>query len=425
MWSDGTAWLKRDVCCILICATLAEGRLQKPPSILFVNRVFPPDRGASGRCLADLAGRAAQAGWRVTVLADGRGPVEAPRGVTVVRAGGAREGRPGMSGYLAALVRLTARGMVLPRHDVVVTMTDPPLLALAGPLLAIRHGVALHWCLDLFPALLPVLGVRLPILLERILRGAMAGALKRHGAVAAIGRCMAERLRGLGVPDAAVTMLPNWGDPAIRPLPRAASALRTELGLGERFTVAYAGNFGLAHPLGALIDAAAALPEVAFLLVGDGRGHAAVAAAAGQLANVRLVPFQPAARLADTLAAADLHVAAMDPRAEGLLVPCKVAGVLAAGRPCLFLGPPGSEAAHLIADHACGAVLDPAGGSGLATTIRAYAADPARCAAEGGRALAVASAWDADAAAERFLALAAALRTTRRPVPAAWEPSRG
>ncbi len=399
--------------------------MQRPPSILFVNRVFPPDRGASGRRLADLAGRAVRAGWRVTVLVDGQGAAEAPHGVAVVPAGGAREGRPGMSGYLAALVRLAARGMALPRHDVVVTMTDPPLLALAGPLLALRHGIALHWCLDLFPALLPVLGVRLPALLERLLRGAMAGALKRHGAVVAIGRCMAERLCELGVPDGAVTVLPNWGDPAIRPLPRAASALRAELGLGERFTVVYAGNFGLAHPLGALIDAAAALPEVAFLLVGDGRGHAAVTTAAGQLPNVRLMPFQPAARLADTLAAADLHVAAMDPRAEGLLVPCKVAGVLAAGRPCLFLGPPGSEAARLIADHACGAVLDPTDGGGLAAAVRAYAADPARCTDEGMRALAVAVGWDADAAAARFLALAATLRAARRAVPAAWEPGRG
>ena len=399
--------------------------MREPPSILFINRVFPPDRGASGRCLADLAGRAARAGWRVTVLADGAAPSEALRGVTVVRAGGAGGGRPTLRGYLAALARLTVRGLTLPRHDVVVTMTDPPLLALTGPLLALRHRATLHWSHDLFPMLLPVLGVRLPALLGWVLRGAMAGALKRHGAVVAIGRCMAGRLRGQGVPDRAVTVLPNWGDPAIRPLPRDASALRAALRLGGRFTVAYAGNFGLAHPLGALFDAAAALPEVAFLLVGDGRGHAAAVAVAGQLANVHLVPFQPAERLADTLAAADLHLAVMDPRAEGLLVPCKVAGALAAGRPCLFLGPPGSEAAHLISDHACGAVLDPADGGGLAATISAYAADPARCAEEGARALAAAAAWDADAAAARFLGLAAALCPARCAAAPAWGSGHG
>lgn len=399
--------------------------MPEPPSILFINRVFPLDRGASGRCLADLAGRAARAGWRVTVLADGAAPSEAPRGVTLVRPGGAGEGRPTLRGYLSALMRLTVRGLALPRHDVVVTMTDPPLLALAGPLLSLRHRATLHWCHDLFPMLLPVLGVRLPVVVQGVLRAAMAGALKRHDAVVAIGRCMAERLRGLGVPDAVLTVLPNWGDPAIRPLPRDASPLRAELRLGGRFTVAYAGNFGLAHPLDALVEAAAALPEVAFLLVGDGRGHAAAVAAAGRLANVHLMPFQPAERLADTLAAADLHLAVMDPRAEGLLVPCKVAGALAAGRPCLFLGSPGSEAARLITDHACGAVLDPADAGGLAATISAYVADPARCAAEGGRALAAAAAWDADAAAARFLALAAALRPARCAAAPVWGPGHG
>ena len=204
--------------------------MPEPPSILFVNRVFPPDRGASGRCLADLAGRAARAGWRVTVLADGSGPAEAPCGVAVVRAGGRGHGRergpPGLRGYLAALARLTARGLALPRHDVVVTMTDPPLLALAGPLLAQRHGASLHWCHDLFPALLPVLGVRVASGADALLQAAATAALRRHDAVVAIGRCMAGRLRALGVAEPAV--LPNWGDPAIRPLPRGASALRAE-----------------------------------------------------------------------------------------------------------------------------------------------------------------------------------------------------
>ena len=398
----------------------------RPPSILFVNRVFPPDRGASGRCLADLAGRAARAGWRVTVLADGRGPVHAPCGVTVVRAGGDGAERPGAGGYLTALSRLVARGLTLPRHDVVVTLTDPPLLALAGPVLALRHrAAALHWCHDLFPALLPVLGLRLPAAAQAALDAAVGVALRRHDAVVAIGRCMAERLRAYGVPEDALTVLPNWADPAIRPLPRGASTVRRALGLGGRFTVAYCGNFGLAHPLGALLDAAAALPEVAFLMVGDGRGHTAVAEAAGRLPNLHLLPFQPAERLADTLAAADLHVAAMDPRAEGMLVPCKVSGVLAAGRPCLFLGPAGSEAARLIAEAECGATLHPGDTGGLAAAIRAYAADPSRCAVEGEGAHQAAVGWTADIAAARFLTLAAALRPVPVPAVPAFEAPHG
>lgn len=387
--------------------------MPEQPSILFINRVFPPDHGATGRILADLAERVAAAGWRVTVLADGSEAADSisRRGVRVVRTGGGAV-RPRARGYLAALARLVVRGLALPRHDVVVTMTDPPLLALAGPPLAARHGTVLHWCHDLYPALLPVLGLRLPAPLAGALEAATGWALRRHGAVVAIGRCMAGRLGAAGVERQRLSVVPNWADPRIRPLPRDGNPLRRDLGLGERFTVAYAGNMGLFHPMDGVLDAAAALPEVAFLLVGEGRGRDAAAAAvrARGLANVRLLPFQPAGRLSETLAAADLHLASMEPRAEGMLIPCKVAGVLAAGRPCLFLGPAGCEAARRVVEQGCGVVLDPRDGGGLAAAIRGYAADPDRRAVEGARALAAAGLWNADLAAERFLAVAAALR---------------
>ena len=75
-------------------------------------------------------------------------------------------------------------------------------------------------------------------------------------------------------------VVPNWADPMIRPIPRETNPMRLELGLGDRFTVAYSGNFGLAHPLEALIDAATTLarqaPEIMFLLIGQGRGLARV-----------------------------------------------------------------------------------------------------------------------------------------------------
>lgn len=396
------------------------------PSILFVNRVFPPEKGATGRCVSDLAERMAAIGWRVTVVADGCGPSDAPPGVIVRRTGGGsppdagvggRDARLTARGYLAAAVRLIQRALRLPRHDVVVTMTDPPLLACAGPLIAARHGAAsIHWSQDVFPALLPVLGIRLPEPLMRMTEGASVRALRRHDAVVAIGRCMAGRLAAAGVPAERITVLPNWPDPRIRPVPRADNPFRLEHGLGNRFTVAYSGNMGLAHPMDAVLDAATLLARsdstIEIVLIGEGRRRAAMAEAVERrgLPNVRLLPLQPPDRLAESLSAADLHLATMDPRAEGLLVPSKVAGALAAGRPCLFLGPAGSDAAAML--DGCGQRLAPDDAAGLAGAIRRYALDPALCAEHGARALAVASAWDATAAARRFAALAGALRQT-------------
>lgn len=199
--------------------------------------------------MSDLAGRMAAMGWRVTVVADGCGPSDAPPGVSVRRTGGdaprderavPRDPRLTARGYLAGALRLIQRALRLPRHDVVVTMTDPPLLGCAGPLIAARHGAAsLHWSQDVFPALLPVLGIHLPEPLMRMTERASVRALRRHDAVVAIGRCMAGRLAAAGVPAERITVLPNWPDPRIRPVPRADNPFRREHDLGGRFTVAY------------------------------------------------------------------------------------------------------------------------------------------------------------------------------------------
>lgn len=378
-------------------------------SILFLNRVFHPDRGATGRCLADLAGRCAAAGWRVTVLADGPMAAESgtPGGVTVVRTGWTGTApEPSMRGYLDVLRRLTLRGLGLPRHDVVVTMTDPPLLALAGPLLAARHRAALiHWSHDLYPDLLPVLGVQVPRGLTRFVARRTARALGRCDLVLAIGRCMADRLAMQGGPAERVRVLPNWADPALSPA-GDADACRAAHGVAGRLVVAYAGNFGLAHPMAGVMAAAARLagaaPDVLFLMIGEGRAHPAALAAARGLPNVRFLPYQPIAALSELLSAADLHLAVMDRAAEGMLVPCKAAAAASLGRPCLFLGPAGSEVARRLIETRSGEVLDPLDGAELARAILAYRADPALRAAEGRRA--AAAAWTADAAAARFLA---------------------
>lgn len=393
------------------------------PSILFLNRVFPPDRGATGRCLADLAGRFAAAGWRVTVLADGAGDCLAPPGVSVVRTGGrtGRMGRAAILAYGAVLLRLWWRGLALPRHDVVVTMTDPPLAALLGPLLGGRQGtVRLHWCQDLYPELLPVVHRPLPAPVPRLLRGLSNWALGRHDAVVATGSCMAERLRDRGLDPSRIVVIPNWADPAIREVSPADNLVRRRWAAGGRFVVAYSGNIGLAHPLEAVLEAAARLartaPRVLFLIIGEGRGRARLEQrlSVSPLPNLRLLPWQPAERLAACLSAVDLHLAAMAEEACGLLVPSKVAGALAAGRPCVFLGPPASTAAQLLRRFDCGAVVAPHDAAGLAGLIRAYADDRRLWHQGCARARTAAASCGLDDAAGRFLALVERLRASRR-----------
>jgi colanic acid biosynthesis glycosyl transferase WcaI len=269
----------------------------------------------------------------------------------------------------------------------------------------------------------------LPRFVLTVLDMLVSAALRRYDSVITIGDCMAKRILRKGAMSGRVEVVPNWADPIIRPIPRAANRIRLELRVGDRFTVAYSGNFGLAHPLAALIDAAAILayqaPEILFLLIGEGRGLARVRREIKDraLPNVRLLPWQPADRLAESLGAADLHLASMDERAEGMLVPSKVAGALAAGRPCILLGSAGSAAARLIVNHGCGSVLPSDDGQGLARAIMVHAKDPHFHAMACARASEAALTWSADRGADAFIANACA--TMRRhgrsiePTPAA------
>ena len=360
--------------------------MSSPPHVCFVNRVYPPAPGATGALLAELAPALVDRGRRVTVLT---GPAEdAPRsevtgdGVHVERVGAlpfTREStwRRGLA-YASLFPAFLASALRLPAPDVIVTKTDPPMLKVLGPLLGRITGArTVHWAQDLYPEVAEGVGVIAENgLLARAMRRLSTAALRGHDHVVAVGRCMRDRLvQERGLAPERVTVHPNWPPASVHPVPHDENAFRAEYDLDDRFVVMYSGNMGLAHPFDAVLDAAARLqderPEVVVLFVGEGPRKAALREQVERrgLSNVRFLPFQPRERLAESLSAADLHLVTMQPELEGLVVPSKLYGALAAGRPALFLGPPGSEAARLVREHDCGTVLSTPNGEALADAI--------------------------------------------------------
>lgn len=357
-------------------------------SYLFLNRVHPPSPGATGRLLAEVADRLASRGGRVTVLAC----AETGTAMAGARPGGgdlwqvaAPTGRiwRAMAGQRRALL---GAARCLPPSDVTIGMSDPPLLPMAVATLAGRGGRLVHWCQDLYPALFEVVGpAHAAPRQARLLRAARA-ALARYHRVIAIGDCMRARLIGHGVAARDCLTLPNWPERGLAPDAAGALALRAAWGLAaDRFVVLYAGTFGRAHRFDGLLAAAGQLEcqdaPVDFLLIGAGAQQAAVAAQTSALGlrRVRLLPPQPADRLAATLSLGDLHIASLTPEACGLAVPSKVAAALAVGRPCLFLGPAGSAAAMELGRLGAGACVAPDDGPAIAAAIlaaRATAAAP-------------------------------------------------
>jgi colanic acid biosynthesis glycosyl transferase WcaI len=118
--------------------------------------------------------------------------------------------------------------------------------------------------------------------------------------------------------------------------------------------------------------------RVVFLFIGDGPRRVEVEAAARLrgIDNIRFLPSQPADKLSESLSAADAHLVTMRTNLCGLVVPSKVYGVLAAGRPCLFVGPADSEAARLIRETDSGFVVEPGQSSQLASEILDWAGNP-------------------------------------------------
>jgi glycosyltransferase involved in cell wall biosynthesis len=107
----------------------------------------------------------------------------------------------------------------------------------------------------------------------------------------------------------------------------------------------HAGNLGFYGAWDTLLAAAPQLaPEgIGIVFVGDGAERPRVESAAKNIPNVRLLPFFPASKIPSVLAAADVHIITVRNGLEGVVVPSKMYGILAAAKPILAVTPRACE----------------------------------------------------------------------------------
>ncbi len=366
------------------------------PSVLFINRVYPPQRGATGRVLRELAREMARQGWRVRVVCAGKENFrQMDGGVSVIRVKTAVRPRSAMTAA-RVMFALFRAALKQPKPDLVVTLSDPPMLATLGHVLKKRwHCPHLHWCHDLYPDLLPGLEHKTRPELLRFLNHVAHKSLKGADRIIVIGRCMAAKMMEKKISPGRVTVIPNWADTSLPDvkIPKTSrrkriSKVRAARAFADlykddspKFRILYAGNIGRAHPLQSILEAAEFLkddhPEIEFVFVGEGAGHERIAKERAKrgLNNIRLMPFQPAARLREVLESGDVHLVSMREELSGMLVPCKLYSAFAVHRPCIFIGPANSEAARVILDFKAGAVIPQKSAAMLAQTIKHYRTD--------------------------------------------------
>ena len=369
-------------------------------SILFINRVYPPESGATGRVLEYAARGLVNAGWDVSVLTTSGGRTNSGQsvvdGVKVIRIDSpfSKENMILRAvGYGLMIPSLLMRALFLPRADVVVTMTDPPMSAVMGPVLKLLRGSKLiHWAQDLYPEVAEEVGVfKKRGITAGMLRFLSSSSLRFHDLNLAVGRCMAGRLEKRGIPSSRITVMPNVGmERDIIPMPRGKSTFRELHGIGEEFVIMYSGNMGRAHEFETIVECARILQErgesrILFLFAGDGPAQITIRNSVTKLGlrNVMFVPAQNAGHLSESLGMADLHLVTMKEGMSGLVVPSKFYGVMAAGRPTLFVGSPDSEVGRVIGEKRIGEVIEVGDAEKIAVTILNYRDYPSRIEQEG------------------------------------------
>ena len=372
--------------------------------VIFVNRYFFPDQSATSQMLSDLAFGLAKRGFSIHVLCS-RQRYDQPRanlaalevinGVTVHRVWTTRFGRDRLAGraldYLSFYI---SSAWILPkmlnRADIVVAKTDPPLISIVAMMAAKAKGARLiNWLQDIFPEVATQLGNNpLPRWVNAIVRRVRDSTLRAADMNIVLGERMREFVERLGIPAAKICVVENWADNDAGPPGEAECTLRKQLGLAGKFVVGYSGNLGRAHEFQTLLDAAALLDadkDIAFLMIGGGVGMTALKQAVERrrMGNFQFLPYQPRITLPDSMTAADVHWVSLLPALEGLIVPSKLYGILASGRPVIFVGDPDGEVARLIGPANAGVSVAVGDARDLARQIVELKSDSGRCALMG------------------------------------------
>ena len=379
--------------------------------LIFINRFFYPDHSATSQLLSDLAFFLSSQGYQVQVITSRLGyggqrealpSMESIEGVVVHRVWSSCFSVSSMIGkmlnyvtfYFSAvwcLLRTAGTG------DIVVAKTDPPMMSVvAGWVVRLRGARLVNWIQDLFPEIAASSGIK-------GMNGVFATWLQRlrnHSLDSAevnvvLGELMRARLLQEGVAPERIRIIHNWADgESIQPLTSEDTPFRKEWGLTGKFVVGYSGNLGIAHEFETVLSAAELLrhdQNVCFLFIGGGSQLQRLKEEVTQrsLQNFTFQEYQSRELMSQSLAVPDVHLTILRPELEGLIVPSKIYGILAAGRATLFIGDADGELACILREGEAGVSVEVGDGEAMAQLINHLKANPAELARMGKNARAI------------------------------------
>jgi colanic acid biosynthesis glycosyl transferase WcaI len=363
--------------------------------VLLLNLYFPPDTSATAKMALTVA-EALAVKRDVTVLC-GRpsydpterrpwrlAQSEQSGRLRIIRVGSTDFPRTQMDkrvfNYLSYVALAVPRGLFLP-CDVVLAMTDPPFEGIVGALVALLKGKPFVYNIrDMYPDMAVGGSIVRPGLLSRIWESLHRWALRRATRVVVLGEDMRNRIVAKGVRPDSISIvrdgaeIPSLDAPAAPLDNEVIRAIRGDF----RFVLLHAGNLGFYGAWDTLLAGARELSAdgVGIVFVGDGAQRDHLRAAAKDIPNVRFLPFFPVSKISSVLAAADAHLITVKRGLDGVVVPSKMYGILAAGKPIVAVAPHECDVVTLGEKKGFSTCSDPEDVAGFANSVRKLCNNP-------------------------------------------------
>jgi glycosyltransferase involved in cell wall biosynthesis len=266
--------------------------------------------------------------------------------------------------------------------DAVLAMTDPPFEGIVGAFVAMLKGKPYIYNIrDMYPDMAVGGSIVEPGLLAQFWERVHRWALRRAARVIVLGEDMKNRILAKGINAAKIEIVRDGAEiVADGPTPVLDEEVIQKIRCEFPFVLLHAGNVGFYGAWGTLLAAAKELTakNVGFVFVGEGAQRDLLATEAAGISNVKFLPFFPGNKIPSVLAAADAHLITVKRGLEGVVVPSKMYGILAAGKPIVAVAPGETDVASLGVRQGFGIVADPDRPAELVAAVGALAADSER-----------------------------------------------
>ncbi len=255
----------------------------------------------------------------------------------------------------------------LKKPDCIIAETDPPLLAsIAYVYSRLWRCSFIYYSQDIWPQVGLINKKMTNPVLTAILKLVNKFLYKKATRIIVPGRDMKHRLEEENfIPPYKIEVVENWANPhLIFPIQRENNIFIKHHSLENKFVVMYSGNIGLSQDLENIISVAKALrkhKDILFVLIGEGASKEKIVAMAESfhLNNLKFLTYQEKDNLVFSLNAAHIHLVPLKKGMKGIIVPSKVYGIMASGRPFIAAVDEGSEIDQLVKKFQCGLVVKP------------------------------------------------------------------